>query len=626
MHLIKDGGMMKTKKIGSWFFLLLMLFGMILIFSPNTVRATDNYYLDFETGYTTGDAIAETWLTSVWKVGKFNVTTEQNEDAYGFGCEHSSNGIWNFTNTDFEDLTFDFWQGSDSENPNQNRMRFTDSSGNSIVDIQFEIIGNTLVKIHGYDGTTTTTFFSGYITDGWHNIKIVSDSSTTVKLGVYSTTGTTMSGNTWDVSGMDNPWTDWNGGVYHVCTNSERFYDEIGYNGGSGEVGNADGNITINVYNESDPSVAIPNWDLLVYDHLGGVYYTANNLNNPVTINHSVYGTGETYFEITADNYYNRTYYADIRNGIHYILDAFLPYDDGTHLYYIVVNDGMDNPVYDVELHITRALNGSLQEIASGFTNIFGAYPIYLIENTEYFVNLSKTGYASYTLQSFVTDPDNYGVNHPIIFYLNISSDEFDVDTFNNVILFCSETSWVSANDTLHISFFDKLSETSDITIHVYESYETNLSFNFSYSYTDTYDIDIWVSGLNTSRMHRIKIISMNHTTLGRVENKSCDIYPMHLDDDAVTQADLESAFRDVGGDFSMGYVNMFILFGPSICIIVGLGRTDPGFGILVGGMYFILCSWHIDLVDNVTIAVLISMLIPLGMIVIAGKRGKKIT
>jgi len=393
------------------------------------------------------------------------------------------------------------------------------------------------------------------------------------------------------------------------------------FSGTGGGVGDADGNITICVYNETDPTVAIPDWTLLVYDHLGGIYYSGDYNNNPVTLNHSVYGTGETYFEIGADGYSNRTYYADIKNGIHYVLDAFLAYENDTHLYYIQCLDSTDDAIYDVEVHITRGINGSRHEIASGFTNAFGAFPVYLLESTAYDINLSHSNYNDITLSSFVTDPDDYGVDHPIIFYMDTSKIDFNLTSMENIHF----NGTINSTGVIHVWYEDFNSSTEDTTVYIYEynSSSDSYTLNHTDSRTDENKFDFTDTGYNTSRRHRV-VLHLNHTVLGYVYTYF-DLMPIR---DTTSESDLEGYFDDVFGDMPLGWVKTFLVFLPCMFFLICFGSNHVGLGIMTSGMYLGFVNFFID-IENVTtvngdmvLPGVAGLLIVIGFFVIIVKRG----
>ncbi len=384
--------------------------------------------------------------------------------------------------------------------------------------------------------------------------------------------------------------------------------------------------LRLTVYDENT-SAELDGWDIFVTNSDKSETYENTTVSNPLVVPVSTipYGT-DTRFVFNLTGYDSRIYYMDTLTSEDYSLNVYLTNESDTESYVIRVIDELGSAVDKSKVYVMRYINSSVgwENVSIMLTNGYGFTPsIDLIPYEDYAVKIVKTGYdtAFYDLRpvNIVFDDDRY---HPFQIYLSVSDPQ--VVSFSSIIDFCEDTGWVRSNDTLHISFFDRDSGTSDITINVYEFYNGTLYLNDTFSYTDTYDIDIWVSGLNTSRMHDVMIISMNHSTLGNPTRVSCMVFPL-TKITQIPEGDIETKFDNVGGDFSMGYVNFFILFLPSFLIILAL-RGDPGLGILVSSFYLTLVTWRIDLVNVKVVASIVSVLIPLGILRIVVKRGRKIT
>jgi hypothetical protein len=388
------------------------------------------------------------------------------------------------------------------------------------------------------------------------------------------------------------------------------------------------GHLTINVFDENT-STAIENWDVFITNSDKTQTYESLQNSNPLTIDVGELPYGDnTMIKINATWYDPKIYYMDIALNNHYTLDAYLGNSNDTESYIIRVIDENEEGVSGAKVRVMRYINDTegYQNISILLTDGYGYCPsVNLIPGEAYAVNITKTNFDSavYDLNPISID---FEVDRYHTFTIFYSGEDLEIDTFHNTIVFCKNTKWETSNDTLHIDFFDKLGETTDITITVYEFYNNTLVQNASYSYSNTNDINIWVSGLNTSRMHQVKIVSMNHTTLGNFVNVSCYVNPLYVDDDTRTIDELETKFSNSGGDFKPGYVEAFILAFPTFLILVGIGKLDPGFAVLVAGFYLSLASYQINLLTLETaIMAIVGLALPLGIMAIIITRGKRI-
>ena len=388
-------------------------------------------------------------------------------------------------------------------------------------------------------------------------------------------------------------------GIYDGATTSN--YDlvyQVWYSAGGGT-----GNVTVNVYNETSPSVAIPNWSMTITDKYGNIYYNIVNQNNPVVVNTSVYGFGTRYFIINATNYSSRTYYASIANGVAYSLVAYLPYvgisEDNIHLYYIQVVDSESQyvedgsiPIYDAGIIISKTINGSVQEISSGFTNSYGMYYAYLIPGDDYYINISKTGYDSLILQALPADPNKYGIEYPIIYILSRSSTSgktYD-DFYENISI---DIDVVSAGcnqlGNITITYLDSNSSTTNTQMQLWEISGPNSTLLNTWTNTSNSFFNI-NSSINTSRTHYL-ILYFNNTAefiisqpvtimIPAVDSPTCGL---------IDPFDLDDRINKVFGPFSImdekiPWPNIISVFIP-IIVLVSFGPYNTGIGIIGCGI-----------------------------------------
>lgn len=437
--------MMKTglHKIGSWFFILMLLCGMILIFSPDSVKAVGPLTYENWDSYNVGDTSGSTIYGS-WECDEKNKFEVSNSWSYS-----GTNSLRNLKPTD---TTTDYaWYNITSpydyvgevtlygrfichvgiDDDNVWHYIWLKNTSLEVNKIYFYggISGSDVscyLQIYDYDNTAYTLWsYSTYgisITFDW---KLVITYTT---LNLFNISAYWNNNDTYihgfDISSRNvNTHTTYDQlkfsckGEYHHVSSSNTFHiDDIVFER------NISGDTTINVYNESSPSTAIPDFSLLIYDSNNAIHYSEHNLDNPLVVNHSIYGLGRIYFQVNATGYSTRTYYADIRQGVNYNLTSFLPPSDTSNLYYIQTINKYGEVVSNAHLTISKQLNGTIHEMASGFTNAFGMYPIYLLGGDMYKINITATGYTSLIMQDLAADPDNYGITNPIIYTLGYTS------------------------------------------------------------------------------------------------------------------------------------------------------------------------------------------------------------
>lgn len=592
-------------RLGSWFIILMMLSGLVFIFSPNIVKATDSYSMDFD-DYAAGDQVSESWMLT-WSndMPDNSVSSTLSQSGiYSYKTAKVQNDyVWfNFTNTDFESLSFWIRATSDDGDVTQHQMTFYNSTNNIMFNIGTQVKDSGWAQFTINNPASLVLFDDTYVfQDEWFRVSITKLSENTVNVSVFDADNVFFRGQT---SGMNDVWSNWNGGfkVLHLDANSDYFYiDDLDYNGGPGAVGTADGNITINVYNESDPSVSIPDWTITISDEYDGIYYSKNNNDNPVTINYSVFGTGTRFFTIGASDYSNRTYYSDIRNGIQYNLDAFLPYDNHTNLYTLIVVDDydLDAVVYinNAEVSVSRNINGTGHEVASGFTGYSGRLFVYLIPGESYTVNISAVGY--YDSSSEYVPRGNVFEQ---TFHLTpttpttVSYDDF----WENVIIDIDMASAGCLQDgNITITYLDSNSSTTNTEMQLWEVHGNNNTLLNTWGNTSSSFFNINGS-INTTRMHYL-VLFFNNTadfflsqpvviSIPNVDIAGCDI---------IDPIDLDDRFSDVFGDIEIGdaivpWSNFLSIIIPLI-VLMSFGPFNTGIGIIGAGISMVMIRAFLD-------------------------------
>ena len=185
------------------------------------------------------------------------------------------------------------------------------------------------------------------------------------------------------------------------------------------------GGLQINVFNESDGS-AIGNWDVTISNSDGSESYTNTNCSNTHSINVDDCPLGDDILIIISEgNYSLRTYYLDLATGTHYVLNAYLPYNSDTELYYIQVIDNYSFPVENAVVDVKRYVNDSYKVVSNLRTDSYGFANIFLVPTVDHKFLISKTNYHNKT-SNWLPDPIYYGASYPKVFKIIFITEGID--------------------------------------------------------------------------------------------------------------------------------------------------------------------------------------------------------
>ena len=383
----------------SWlliFFLIFSLFsGLLVSFDPDNmvVSASDSANTGFEDG-TINQNYGNSWLTI--EHNNPSVSGVDNDNVYSGlkSIKHKDatfTQFWNYTYSDNVMTSwsvYTYYEEIPAVNNREANLLFYDVDNTLLIRIECSSGGAFVYYDH--NGNPQSIGTRG--TNSWNILSFTYISNETVEYNYNASTVTGTPRTIVDVPRV----VRLNNVIAPDNTDADRHYDFDNHTIIVDDVFSSEyGTMTVNVYNESSPTVAVPNWDIVVYDGLNNVKYSSTGNNNPTVINCSNFGLGTVYFQINATGYTSRTYYTTIVKGTNYLLDAFLP-PDTANTYSLIVVDDTDfyHPSYigDAEITITRYINGSMHEISSGVTDYSGRYYVSLISGATYFVNISTLG------------------------------------------------------------------------------------------------------------------------------------------------------------------------------------------------------------------------------------------
>jgi len=270
--------------------------------------------------------------------------------------------------------------------------------------------------------------------------------------------------------------------------------------------------IVANCY-EENTSDALGGWTIFFTNEDGSVTFENATCYNPTLINVSDVPTGEN-IEVTFSNisFYDRMYVLDIEVDGVYFINGYLTPTNDSDLYRIDVIDELSNGIADVYIVLSHYVNGSYENVSSGYTDGAGQYYVFLQPFQTYKAVLEGEGYVT-VIYTFTTNPIVYV--HTMMMYFEDIVVEEDV-YFWDMITF---EGFINSTDYLWVNFSDIMNETSDYQLWIWcynhSSHATYLYANASdvNSYEFSYNVSV-----NTSNTY-IVTLSLNHTTFGGQEH-----------------------------------------------------------------------------------------------------------
>jgi len=304
--------------------------------------------------------------------------------------------------------------------------------------------------------------------------------------------------------------------------------------------------------------------------------------------------------------------------GANHTLTAYLPPTGEAYLYYIKVENSLEQPVYQAYLELSRNHDGTIHDIGSGYTDIFGMYPIYLVGSQQYAINITATGYDIFR-GTFITDPNCYGYDCPITFTLGDTEYNETVYTLGDAIHF---NATINSAGTINVWYEDYLCNTTNTNITIYEYYNGSLTYNYSDYRNNDCNFSITDTGYNISQVHYIEL-NLNHTNFDP-NHQILYLFLYPIQTDLPSESTLEKRFTDVFGDFDLGWIKTFFVFFPALFFLIVFGANHVGLGILSSGLYIGFSTVMIDF-GTAYVALLIaasSIISVIGITIIITKKG----
>ena len=207
------------------------------------------------------------------------------------------------------------------------------------------------------------------------------------------------------------------------------------------------GGLYINCFSET--TLANLTFNVSISNVSGSQVYNAYGCTNTKTINASQCPQGLVSILVSAENYYNRTYYLTILPNLFYLLNAYLA--PSTQLYLLTITNELGQTLSNVETTIKKYINttGIYQIISTTYTDGAGQTSLYLVPGTQYKVFLTKTGYTQSGSNDWIPDELIYTKTFKMASNPSVPQEPIDPnDIIFTGTLTDSTTALITYNDT----------------------------------------------------------------------------------------------------------------------------------------------------------------------------------
>jgi hypothetical protein len=386
--------------------------------------------------------------------------------------------------------------------------------------------------------------------------------------------------------------------------------------------------VYIRCYNESS-GLPITGYSVFFTNPLGTQTYAHDGCTTQYIVNTSVIPQGDDIsVMVNATGYYARTYVMDIIITGNYYINAYLVPISAT-LYYLRIVETIDSSyapydqaVEDASVIIKRYINATVgyEIVSSLYTDANGYVNLQLVPYVHYKVFLNKSGYDDKVSEYTPAPPNEYGQTVEKWFRIIKSTGGYsNLTTFDDAYDFYAT---MHTNNTINIICQELIASTINAQLYVYETYNMTTTLINTTSYLGTLNINIWVPGINTSRMYVI-FLYVNHSIIGS-SIQVLHILPITSNGSMINATDIENKITSHFGPFELGWVTTFLLFIPAICLIVIFGAVhQAGLGLFLSGAYLggILKFVQFDLGTAAKMGMLCGLFIVMGILLIIAKR-----
>jgi len=364
------------------------------------------------------------------------------------------------------------------------------------------------------------------------------------------------------------------------------------------------GALDIYCYNESNTSQGLT-FNVFISDKEGTKTYVETNCTNPHTIDINLCPTGYNIsIKINSTGYKDRIYYMDLFPGNYYTLNAYLPPENKTKLYFFTVIDETDRSVAHAKLTVMQYINETVgyENITSVLTDGYGQTSVMLMPNFMYKIILEKPKFKR-QVDDFFASPDDFTHIFRMYYltpsYRNLTLWQLDI-TFEG---------YINVSDSkLYVNYSDYTKNTSLVKFVVIE-YNTSTNEASSIYYLNTSDNELSFNiSVNTSNKYRVEM-DCTHNFHGAIYH----FLEFYVQPKITTKTRFNMLFEANYGTNPFGWSN-FIGFMVVIACMFSFGERGCGIGLIGTGMCLLFIN---NIIGFTTIAVVVPIVfVILGILV----------
>jgi len=339
------------------------------------------------------------------------------------------------------------------------------------------------------------------------------------------------------------------------------------------------GSMSIYAYDEN--TSADIGFDCLVSNPSGSETFERLDAINPLTIDISGLPTGDDItILISNDSYESRQYVMDIEENVHYTIYAYLLRTTQSELYQLNVIDENDDAVEDAKMEIKHYINDSYgwEDVTILLTDANGYAEVYLQSGELYKITITKTGFQG-EISNYIPSDLIFTKTFKLLFETTTTHPDEVIPeqvTFEGYIY--------PSTSTLQVNYTDKMAQTINTTIVVYEiESTTGQSAIFATSSNNDNDDFTYSVVVNISNAY-VVLIHYNHSTW------SYQILALSFESADASAISSEEKAGNIFGIFGynpFGWSNLFMVFFFVACVF-SFGRRGAGIGLIITGGLFL--------------------------------------
>jgi len=363
------------------------------------------------------------------------------------------------------------------------------------------------------------------------------------------------------------------------------------------------GALDINCYNESNPEQGLT-FNVFISNKEGTETYEEENCTNTHTVDVRICPHGNnTIIIINSTGYKDRVYYMDLSPYTYTTLNAYLPPENKTKLYFFTVLDEVDRSVAAAKLTVMQYINETVgyENITSVLTDGYGQASVLLIPNYMYKIILEKPKFKK-QIDDFLASPDDFTHTFRMYFltpiYRNLTLWQLDI-TFDGYI----------SENKLYINYSDITKNTTTVKFVVYEYNATTTITSSIYWYNASFIDEVKFNiSINTSNKYTVTM-EVDH----KIHKQIFHILEFFVREKITTKTRFNMLFEANYGTNPFGWSN-FIGFMIVLACMFSFGERGSGIGLIGTGMCLLFIN---NIIGFTAVAVVIPIVfVILGILV----------